>query len=104
MWEPSASTAEKTLRRPKTCGPVSPKVPALTRPVLGQEPLAGLMPTSELLRLAESLDEAGFAYLEVSGGGVFDSAVRRGIESPRERIRALNARTKRARSRARRGR
>ena len=31
--------------------------------------------------------------LEVSGGGVFDSAVRRGVESPWERIRALKART-----------
>ena len=28
------------------------------------------MPTAELLRLAEILDGAGFAYLEVSGGGV----------------------------------
>ena len=37
---------------------------------------------------------AGFAYLEVSGGGVFDAAVRRGVESPWERIRALKARTK----------
>jgi oxaloacetate decarboxylase alpha subunit len=62
--------------------------------VLSQEPLAGLMPTSELLRLAEILDQAGFAYLEVSGGGVFDHAVRRGVESPWERIRALKARTK----------
>src|SRR5206468_11733314 len=35
-----------------------------------------------------------FAYLEVSGGGVFDTAVRRGVESPWERIRALNQRTK----------
>ena len=52
------------------------------------------MPTAELLRLAELLDEAGFAYLEVSGGGVFDSAVRRGVESPWERIRALKARTR----------
>jgi oxaloacetate decarboxylase alpha subunit len=52
------------------------------------------MPTADLLRLAEVLDEAGFAYLEVSGGGVFDSAVRRGVESPWERIRALKARTK----------
>ena len=32
--------------------------------------------------------------LEVSGGGVFDSMVRRGVESPWERIRALKARTK----------
>src|ERR671929_1298706 len=62
--------------------------------LLGQEPLAGRMPTAELLRLAEILDGAGFAYLEVSGGGVFDTAVRRGIESPWERIRALNERTK----------
>src|ERR1044071_294492 len=51
------------------------------------------MPTAELLELAEILDKAGFAYLEVSGGGVFDTAVRRGVESPWERIRALNART-----------
>src|SRR5213082_3971162 len=52
------------------------------------------MPTADLLRLAELLDGAGFAYLEVSGGGVFDSAVRRGVESPWDRIRALKARTK----------
>src|SRR5215218_6178659 len=52
------------------------------------------MPTAELLRLSEILDGAGFAYLEVSGGGVFDTAVRRGVESPWERIRALNERTK----------
>src|SRR5256885_7903049 len=62
--------------------------------LLSQEPLAGRIPTSELLDLAELLDGAGFAYLEVSGGGVFDSAVRRGVESPWERIRALNGRTK----------
>src|SRR5438045_4106456 len=61
--------------------------------LLSQEPLAGRMPTADLLRLAETLDAAGFAYLEVSGGGVFDSAVRRGVESPWERIRALKART-----------
>ena len=61
--------------------------------LLSQEPLAGRIPTAELLRLAETLDRAGFAYLEVSGGGVFDSAVRRGVESPWERIRALKSRT-----------
>src|SRR5213592_641475 len=60
--------------------------------LLGQEPLAGRIPTAEQLRIAGILDRAGFAYLEVSGGGVFDSAVRRGIESPWERIRALKAR------------
>src|SRR5688572_21804441 len=52
------------------------------------------MPSADLLRLAEVLDGAGFAYLEVSGGGVFDSAVRRGVESPWERIRAIKSRTK----------
>jgi oxaloacetate decarboxylase (Na+ extruding) subunit alpha len=72
-------------------------VPALvdtTIRLLSQEPLAGRMPTADLLRLAELLDGAGFAYLEVSGGGVFDTAVRRGVESPWERIRALKGRTK----------
>jgi oxaloacetate decarboxylase alpha subunit len=62
--------------------------------LLGQEPLAGVMPTAEQLRLAEILDGAGFAYLEVSGGGCFDAAVKRGLESPWERIRALKARVK----------
>jgi oxaloacetate decarboxylase alpha subunit len=62
--------------------------------LLGQEPLAGVMPTAEQLRLAEILDSAGFAYLEVSGGGCFDSAVKRGVESPWERIRALRSRTR----------
>jgi len=71
-----------------------PRLVDTTIRVLSQEPLDGFMPTAELLRLAELLDEAGFAYLEVSGGGVFDSAVRRGVESPWERIRALKARTK----------
>src|SRR3989454_7439518 len=71
-------------------------MPALadtTLRLLGQEPLAGRMPTAEQLRLAEILDRAGFAYLEVSGGGCFDAAVKRGVESPWERIRALKQRT-----------
>ncbi len=62
--------------------------------LLSQEPLAGRLPTAAILDLAEILDGAGFAYLEVSGGGVFHSAVRVGVESPWERIRALKARTK----------
>lgn len=62
--------------------------------LLGQEPLAGRLPTAEQLRIAEILDRAGYAYLEVSGGGCFDSAVRRGVESPWERIRALKAHVK----------
>jgi len=71
-----------------------PRLADTTIRLLGQEPLAGRVPTSDLLDLAEVLDGAGFAYLEVSGGGVFDSAVRRGIQSPWEWIRALGARTK----------
>src|SRR2546428_2306494 len=51
------------------------------------------MPTADQLALAEVLDRAGFAYLEVCGGGCFDTAVKRGVESPWERIRALKART-----------
>ena len=31
--------------------------------LLGQEPLAGRIPTAEILRLAEILDRAGFGYL-----------------------------------------
>jgi oxaloacetate decarboxylase alpha subunit len=70
-----------------------PKLADTTIRLLGQEPLAGRIPTADLLELAEILDGAGYAYLEVSGGGVFDSAVRRGVESPWERIRAIAART-----------
>jgi oxaloacetate decarboxylase alpha subunit len=61
--------------------------------LLSQEPLAGRVPTGDVLRVAELLDGAGFACLEVSGGGVFDASVRRGVESPWERIRAIDART-----------
>src|SRR5262245_19034706 len=70
-----------------------PQLVDTTIRLLGQEPLAGRMPTADLLEVAETLDKAGFAYLEVSGGGCFDTAVRRGVESPWERIRALNSRT-----------
>jgi len=69
-----------------------PSLADTTIRLLGQEPLAGRVPTAEQLRLAEILDKAGFAYLEVSGGGCFDAAVKRGVESPWERIRALKAR------------
>ena len=70
-----------------------PRLVDTTIRLLSQEPLAGRVPTGEVLRIAEILDGAGFALLEVSGGGVFDTAVRRGVESPWERIRALEART-----------
>ena len=71
-----------------------PSLADTTIRLLGQEPLAGRIPAAEQFRLAEILDRAGFAYLEVSGGGCFDAAVKRGVESPWERIRALKARVK----------
>jgi oxaloacetate decarboxylase alpha subunit len=70
-----------------------PQLVDTTIRLLSQEPLAGRIPTGEILRIAGILDEAGFACLEVSGGGVFDASVRRGVESPWERIRAIDART-----------
>jgi oxaloacetate decarboxylase alpha subunit len=69
-----------------------PKLVDTTIRLLSQEPLAGRLPTAEVLRVAEILDDAGFACLEVSGGGVFDALVRRRVESPWERIRAIKAR------------
>ncbi len=60
--------------------------------LLSQQPLHGYASTATVLEVAEILDGAGFAGLEVSGGGCFDAAVRRGVESPWDRIRALRAR------------
>ena len=60
--------------------------------LLSQEPLAAHVPASGILEVAEVLDKAGFAALEVSGGGCFDAAVRRGVESPWERVRSLSGR------------
>ena len=69
-----------------------PQLVDTTIRLLSQEPLAGRIPTGEVLRIAGILDGAGFACLEVSGGGVFDASVRRSVESPWERIRAIDAR------------
>jgi oxaloacetate decarboxylase alpha subunit len=63
--------------------------------LLGQEPLAGRIPTGRLLELAEELDEVGYHALEVSGGGCFREAVSRGVESPWERIRLYRGRATR---------
>jgi oxaloacetate decarboxylase alpha subunit len=60
--------------------------------LLSQQPLVGAISTSRVLEVAEILDQAGFAALEVTGGGCFDAAVQRGAESPWERVRALRAR------------
>jgi oxaloacetate decarboxylase alpha subunit len=69
-----------------------PKLVDTTIRLLSQEPFTGRLPTAEILRVAEILDGAGFACLEISGGGVFDATVRRRMESPWERIRAIKAR------------
>ncbi len=69
-----------------------PRLVDTTIRLLSQEPLAGKLPTAEILRIAEILDRAGFACLEISGGGVFDASVRRRVESPWERIRAIKTR------------
>ena len=69
-----------------------PRLVDTTIRLLSQEPLTGHLPTAEILRVAEILDRAGFACLEISGGGVFDATVRRRVESPWERIRAIKAR------------
>ncbi|CAN5141345.1 acetyl-CoA carboxylase biotin carboxyl carrier protein [soil metagenome] len=69
-----------------------PRLVDTTIRLLSQEPLAGKLPTAEILRIAEILDRAGFACLEISGGGVFDASVRRRVESPWERISAIKTR------------
>src|ERR671915_848983 len=69
-----------------------PRLVDTTVRLLSQEPFVARVATSRLLQVAELLDGAGFAYLEVSGGGCFEWAVRRGVESPWERIRAIRAR------------
>ena len=60
--------------------------------LLSQEPLARHVGTARLLELAGVLDRAGFGCLEISGGGCFDWCVRNGVESPWERIRAIDSR------------
>ena len=69
-----------------------PRLVDTTIRLLSQEPLAGSLPTAEIFRVADILDGAGFACLEISGGGVFDATVRRRVESPWERIRGIRAR------------
>jgi oxaloacetate decarboxylase alpha subunit len=69
-----------------------PELVDTTIRLLSQEPLATRMQGARVLELAGILDKAGFSHLEVSGGGCFEWAVRRGVESPWERIRAIKAR------------
>ena len=70
-----------------------PELVDTTIRLLSQEPLAERVSAAVLYDLVGELDGAGFACLEISGGGCFDSAVRLGVESPWERIRSLRARS-----------
>ncbi len=63
--------------------------------LLSQEPLVTTISTAGVLEIAGMLDEAGFSSLEVTGGGCFDAAVHRGLETPWERVRALRQRCRR---------
>ena len=72
-----------------------PQIVDTTIRLLSQEPLAGKLPTGEVLRIAEILDTAGFAYLEVSGGGVST----RPSGSPSRARGSASARSTRARRR-----
>jgi oxaloacetate decarboxylase alpha subunit len=69
-----------------------PELVDTTIRLLSQEPLAERVSAAGLYELVGELDDAGFACLEISGGGCFDSAVRLGIESPWERIRSIRSR------------
>jgi len=60
--------------------------------LLSQQPLVGSISTARVLEVASILDSAGFGAMEVTGGGCFEAGVRRGVESPWERVRALKAR------------
>ena len=57
-----------------------------------QSLLATRMRTEDMLPVAEALDEAGYAALEVWGGATFDSALRYLHEDPWERLRLLKQR------------
>src|SRR5262245_16728352 len=87
-----ARAARRTCLGRSIRSKLMPRLVDTTIRLLSQEPLAGKLPTAEILRIAEILDKAGFACLEISGGGVFDATVRRRVETPWERIRAIKAR------------
>ena len=60
-----------------------------TRPAAVAAPAGRDAVDRAVLEVAEILDAAGFEALEVTGGGCFEAAVKRGTESPWERVRAL---------------
>lgn len=61
----------------------------------GQQSLiATRMPTSDMLPILKTMDEAGYHSLEVWGGATFDSCIRYLNEDPWERLRQIRAKVK----------
>ena len=61
----------------------------------GQQSLiATRMPTSDMLPIIKTMDEAGFHALEMWGGATFDSCVRYLNEDPWERLRQIRKEVK----------
>src|SRR5438105_5960221 len=60
-----------------------------------QSLLATRMRTADMLPVAEALDQAGYAALEVWGGATFDAALRYLREDPWERLDLLRQRISR---------
>jgi oxaloacetate decarboxylase alpha subunit len=54
-----------------------------------QSQIATRMPTSEMLPIIQTLDEAGYHALEMWGGATFDACIRFLEEDPWERLRAI---------------
>ena len=60
-----------------------------------QSQIATRMPISDMVPILETMDEAGFATLEVWGGATFDACLRYLNEDPWERLRTIRAHVKR---------
>ncbi|MEI5991817.1 oxaloacetate decarboxylase [Enterococcus termitis] len=59
-----------------------------------QSQIATRMPTSDMLPIIQTLDEAGYHTLEMWGGATFDACIRFLNEDPWERLRAIRKATK----------
>ncbi|MGX7263968.1 oxaloacetate decarboxylase subunit alpha [Enterococcus crotali] len=59
-----------------------------------QSQIATRMPTSDMLPIIQTLDEAGYHALEMWGGATFDACIRFLNEDPWERLRAIRKATK----------
>ncbi|MEI5992897.1 oxaloacetate decarboxylase subunit alpha [Candidatus Enterococcus mansonii] len=59
-----------------------------------QSQIATRMPTSDMLPIIQTLDEAGYHALEIWGGATFDACIRFLNEDPWERLRTIRQATK----------